>query len=134
MSEPGDTDTSPPQRVQVLPAGATAAEALERVGRSLGWHVARIDLEGCTDKQELLGRTAAALDFPDWFGANWDALYDCLADLGWRPAPGHLLVFECSSALRRAAPEVRDTAVAILEDAAAAWASRGVPFRAVLLD
>jgi RNAse (barnase) inhibitor barstar len=133
MSESGDTDTSPPSRVQLLPDGATAAEALERVGRSLGWHVARIDLEGCLDKPGLLERTAAVLGFPDWFGQNWDAFYDCLADLGWRSAPGHLLVFEHAGGLRRDAPEVCDTAVAVLDDAAAAWDRRGVPFRAFLL-
>jgi len=119
--------------VQVLPDDIGAGEALRGLGRSVGWHVARIDLDGCRDKAELLERTATALAFPQWFGGNWDALYDCLADLGWRSAPGHLLVFENAGGLRREAPEVFDTAVAVLDDAAATWDRRGVPFRAFLL-
>ena len=30
---------------------------------------------------ELYDRLAADLAFPDWFGRNLDALYDCLTDL-----------------------------------------------------
>ena len=122
-----------PEPVQVLTDEATTGEALERLGRSLDWHVGRIDLAGCLGKPDLLERTAAALGFPGWFGQNWDALYDCLADLGWRPATGHLLVFEHSGGLRRDAPEVFDTAVAILGEVAAVWERRGVPFRAFLI-
>lgn len=31
------------------------------------------------DKLDLLNKLAEALNFPDYFGKNWDALYDCLA-------------------------------------------------------
>ena len=81
-------------------------------------------------RQEFLSRTAEALAFPAWFGHNWDAFFDCLADQSWRPGAGHLLVFEHTYGLRAYAPEVLDTALHILRDAAAAWAARGVPFRA----
>lgn len=36
---------------------------------------------GIADKNELHARIAAALDFPDWYGHNLDALMDCLTDL-----------------------------------------------------
>jgi hypothetical protein len=45
----------------------------------------RIDLHGASSKAEVIARLAAALHFPDWFGHNWDALSDCLSDLGWLP-------------------------------------------------
>lgn len=35
----------------------------------------------------LLARLAHGLSFPDYFGANWDALIDCLSDLSWSNAP-----------------------------------------------
>jgi hypothetical protein len=62
----------------------------------------------------MLQRIANALGFPSWFGGNWDALFDCLADLSWRPAAGHVLLLEHADRLRQEAPEVFDTAVAIL--------------------
>lgn len=36
---------------------------------------------------------AAALQFPSYYGNNWDAMRDCLRDLTWCDAPSHLIVF-----------------------------------------
>src|SRR6185295_4487636 len=54
--------------------------------------VTRIDLAGVTGKKALLERISGACQFPDWFGRNWDALEDCLTDLSWAGAPGHVLL------------------------------------------
>jgi len=133
MSAPEATDAMPgPAAVRVIELTPAAAAALQALGESLGLDVVRIDLEGCADKAELLARTAEALAFPVWFGGNWDALFDCLADLGWRSGAGHVLVFEHAEDMRRLAPEALDTAIAVLGDAAAAWDRRGLPFRVFL--
>jgi RNAse (barnase) inhibitor barstar len=34
-------------------------------------------------KEELLHFLATQLKFPNYFGFNWDALFDCLKDLYW---------------------------------------------------
>lgn len=115
--------------VQEIPLTPVATAALCALARSLGLDAVRVDLAGCSDKATFLERTAEALSFPEWFGQNWDALYDCLTDLGWRAPSGHVLVFEHADEMRRIAPEALGTAMAILGDAAAAWESRGVPFR-----
>ena len=106
-----------------------ATAALSSLAGSLGFDAFRIDLSDCGDKSSFLERMAGALEFPDWFGRNWDAFFDCLADLGWRPARGYVLMLEHTESMRRDAPEALDTALAILGDAASAWESRGVPFR-----
>jgi RNAse (barnase) inhibitor barstar len=98
---------------------------------SLGHVVFEIELGGCHDKSGLLERLARALSFPDWFGSNWDAWFDCLTDLGWHPpASGYVLVLRHALAVHRSAPESLDTALAIVEDAARVWADRGVVLRA----
>lgn len=87
-----------------------------------------IDLAGSTEKAQALARIAAALEFPDWFGGNWDALADCLADLSWRPAAGYLLLFEHAQQWRDAEPEAFDTTLGIIEEASRGWAAQHTPF------
>jgi RNAse (barnase) inhibitor barstar len=117
--------------VHVLPFGPDTAAALCALARSLGLRCARIDLEGCAGKDDTLARIGAALGFPDWFGANWDALFDCLNDLEWLPAAGYVLVLENTRGLRESASADFQVLLDILGETAAAWRERGVTFRAV---
>ena len=39
----------------------------------------------------LFQECAAALQFPYYFGGNWDALDECITDMAWLPAAGYLL-------------------------------------------
>lgn len=45
-------------------------------------------------KEQLLRNLAAALQFPNYFGFNWDALDDCLSDLSWLPSTNIQLLHE----------------------------------------
>lgn len=117
------------RHVHVAPLSSDAVEGIRALAGSLGFDCVNVDLDGCEDKAEFLDRVSRALEFPAWFGGNWDALFDCLADLGWRPAPGYVVVLGHASGLREAQPEVFDTALTLMDDAAAAWRERDVPFR-----
>lgn len=80
-------------------------------------------------KDVLLKNIARALAFPDWFGQNWDALEDCLGDLSWRRADGHVLLFE------NAMPsDDFGVLIDVLRSSAEFWAGRGTPFFAVFID
>jgi hypothetical protein len=118
-----------PQPVQVGQLTDAAAAAICARAVALGLDCTRVDLSGCTEKRDLLARLAKALAFPAWFGHNWDALADCVTDLGWRPAEGYVLILEHGAELRESQPEVFDTTLAILDDAAVAWKARGATFR-----
>lgn len=41
-----------------------------------------IDGRACRTRAAFLVAAARVLDFPEYFGHNWDALADCLRDLG----------------------------------------------------
>jgi hypothetical protein len=46
----------------------------------------------CRTTPALFDEFAAAWQFPPYFGANWDALDECLSDLDWLPARSRVLV------------------------------------------
>jgi Tol biopolymer transport system component len=77
----------------------------------------------------LFDAVARALNFPDWFGANWDALEDCLSDLSWREGDGQVLLF-----LQAPTGEALGTLIDVLSSAAQYWAGRRRPFFAVFID
>lgn len=93
--------------------------------------LARVDLGGASDKEALLERLAQALGFPAWFGGNWDALEDCLADLSWRAGTGHVFLIEGHGELP--ADEL-GVLIDVLAAAAQSWSGRGQPFFAVFID
>jgi RNAse (barnase) inhibitor barstar len=91
----------------------------------------RIDLGNVADKNALLERIARALEFPQWFGGNWDALEDCLGDLAWLNADGHVLAFQNAEHLPQ---DERGVLLDVLGSSAEFWAGRGKPFFAVFID
>lgn len=84
-------------------------------------------------KDAMLSAIARALAFPDGFGANWDALEDCLADLSWRKGAGHVILFTGAddAALRGADAGVL---CEVLATVAEYWRERRRPFIAVFVD
>jgi RNAse (barnase) inhibitor barstar len=55
-------------------------DALFMAAATLDFWRIEVDCKGVTTKAGLLTRLADTLQFPDHFGMNLDALYDCLTD------------------------------------------------------
>lgn len=110
---------------------ATRVDAIADAVRGTKLNFARIALEDATAKPALLRSIGAALGFPGWFGENWDALEDCLTDLSWRPAQGHVVIFESIGSL---STDDLGVLIDVLSSAAQFWATQGTPFFAVFVD
>jgi RNAse (barnase) inhibitor barstar len=106
--------------------------------------VRRLDGTRMRDAAGLFAEFARALSFPDYFGANWAALEDCLSDLGWLPAPAYLLVVDAADDVLADEPLERTGLFAdLLVRVARAWGQpvedgdwwdrRAVPFHVVLV-
>jgi len=79
------------------PSGAYFVDAHDRAAlveaaHGLEFRIASIDCRGVRDRDVGVARIAQALDFPEWFGGNWDALQDSLRDLSWLPGNGLSLI------------------------------------------
>ena len=107
-------------------------QAMARTAAELDFAVLRADLAGCTDKADLMARLAKAGDFPQGFGANWDALSDVLRDLSWRPAPGYAWIIENAAPWRGAHGGDFDTLLEVFNEAAFEWARADVAFWTLL--
>ena len=89
---------------------------------------------GVHQKMETtLRQLGSALHFPIWFGANFDALFDCLADPDWYPAKGHVIILSGIESLRVKDPEDFTTLIEVLQAATEARREQGFPLW-VLLD
>jgi RNAse (barnase) inhibitor barstar len=77
----------------------------------------------CRTAAGLFTEFARGLDFPDYFGHNWDALEECLADLEWLPAKGYVLLLTEAEQVLREDEEGYETFLEVLSDAGETWAS-----------
>ena len=80
-----------------------------------------LDARGIAGKTALLQAIGQVLDFPDYYGGNWDALEECLFDLSWWEGPVCLLI-EHADNLPVADLELLAD---VWAEAAAAWAEAG---------
>jgi RNAse (barnase) inhibitor barstar len=112
----------------VRPLGALAVDTLRGWAQAAQQRFVQASLAGMRDRRALLVAIGRAFEFPAWFGANLDALYDCLTDLPDRiPASGYVVVLDGLP------QDVHgDDVAAVLDvfrDAAEEFAGRGIPLR-----
>jgi hypothetical protein len=94
-----------------------------------GWGFAHVDGWTHQDKAALLVELGKALGFPEHYGHNFDALADCLSDVGPR-VDGTVLLWDGWGTLARSEPKAFSVALSVL--GGRVNADRGTPF-AVLL-
>lgn len=68
------------------------AESLAHWAREVGEPFMGIALHQAQDKAQVMADLALALGFPEGFGANLDALHDCLTDPAFAPRGVLLLI------------------------------------------
>lgn len=87
--------------------------------------VRQVSLRGIRTKSDLLERLARELQFPEWFGRNWDALEDCLGEIS-----GYLLFTDHQGIGADDLGVLAD----VLASSAEYRAERGEPFFAIFVD
>lgn len=103
-------------------------KAVIAAARANGYATFRADLAKADNKEQMLDGIARALKFPDWFGHNFDALADCLADMGWKPADGYVVLLEHCDGIHGKAEADFVTTLQTFEQAANEWRESGVAF------
>ena len=119
-------------RAAVLPLGARRPESLRRQAGQAGHRWLHADLSGARDKPGVMAALARDFALPAHFGANLDALYDCVTDLepgGGPSGPGLVLLLEGVPDGPGFDSAQREALLEVFRDAADAFAARGVACR-----
>lgn len=95
-----------------------------------GWKFAQLDGWVVESKSEFLAAIGTLLEFPDYYGQNFDALADCLSDVVAGDSEGWILLWDGWGPLARADERAFSVALSVL--GGRVNAERGGPF-AVLL-
>jgi hypothetical protein len=81
----------------------------------------------------LFDEAAAALQFPYYFGENWDAFFDCVTDLEWLRADAVVLLFaDAQQLLAKAAAKDVERFVTVLNETSRHWSEAGRAFHVLL--
>ena len=110
---------------------AYRVDDLMKAAQEAGHHFLYANVSAAPGKQEVLETIAKAFTFPEHFGKNLDALYDCMTDLVNKSGqqPSFVIVLEQLPDNPRFDREAREQLLDVFRDAADFWAERRIPFR-----
>lgn len=80
-----------------------------------------IDGKDCSNKKALFNTFSSELQFPDYFGNNWDAFNDCFNDLEWLDSNQYVLFFENFEEILTQDINELDIFIEIIEKAIKEW-------------
>jgi RNAse (barnase) inhibitor barstar len=108
---------------------AWSVEQLRRWTQEAGHRFVLVDLAGCDSSREVLVQFGHAFAFPEWYGANLDALYDCLTDLIESGVDGVVVVIDHLPQGAQFGARQRTALLDVFRDALEPFADAGVPLR-----
>lgn len=108
-------------------------QAVEQQAHQHGFALHTADLSACRTTADALAALGQACAFPEWYGGNFDALLDCLADPEGQDTPGQLLLISGIAPLRMRIAGELNTLLDVLAAATEERRSSGQPLW-VLLD
>lgn len=91
------------------------------------------DASSIKDDEMLFSEISNALFFPDYFGSNWDALDECLADMEWNEADGYVLFITNAGKLWSDAAYTAGKLVSVWQSVAEQWSQESKPFHLVFV-
>ena len=70
----------------------------------------------------LFDEFAAALQFPDYFGENWNAFDECITDLEWMPGDVYVLIItDAQNVLAEESDDQLEALTNLLQEAGSEW-------------
>jgi len=105
--------------------GTAAASEAKRLVEQHGLAFFVLDGKIVHGKDQFLKQAATALQFPAYFGYNWDAFADCLTDMTWFGADGFVILYDNFDPFAENERDEFGVALEVLQEAAEFWRSQG---------
>jgi hypothetical protein len=105
--------------------GEAGLEKINEVASGFDCSVFHVFSKTIGNKRDFLAVTATSLNFPEYFGHNWDAFEECISDPDLTPNQTLIVILDDLTAFVKNEPDQFRTALDILRDAARAWSDAG---------
>ena len=113
-----------PSGVYWLKTHASVAE-LQKHSRAKSLTFFHLEGKKIEKKDQFLNHAAVAMKFPDHFGKNWDAFYDCLTDMEWAESNGYVIYFDHTDGFAEHHESQLETVIELFQDAVDFWKGDG---------
>jgi RNAse (barnase) inhibitor barstar len=104
---------------------SASVQDLEKSCKEQGLAVFHLEGRDIHNKAQFLKQAALVLRFPDYFGNNWDAFSDCLADMSWHEADGFVILYDHFEPLAKHAPQEFEMLLDLLKESTEFWRDQG---------
>ena len=101
--------------------------AVRLAAAAAGFACFEVDLGHADQIGSALAQLGYELEFPDWYGRNFDALKDCLTDFSWHEAPGYVLIVSGAETLQAEDPAAFQSLNEVFVAAIQEWREQGYP-------
>lgn len=106
---------------------------IQELSKEFGYKLFYLNGEELKNKKDLFTTFALVLEFPEYFGNNWDALTDCLRDLEWLPTyKGYILIYKNPELFAWNAPSDFETFLEIVNTVSKYWSDQKIKFLLIL--
>lgn len=102
-------------------------DELSSLCQEYGFQLFYINGKDITSKAEFLQAAAETMNFPDYFGDNWDAFTDCISDLSWLSAAGYILLYTQPDNFANNDPSEWSIALDVFQEAVEYWRETDTP-------
>jgi RNAse (barnase) inhibitor barstar len=107
-------------------------DELSSLCQEYGFHFFYINGKNVTSKAEFLQAAAETMNFPDYFGENWDAFNECITDLSWLSASGYILLYTHPNNFANNSPSEWSIALDVFREAVEYWRETDTPLYVLL--
>ncbi|MEH1924887.1 barstar family protein [Nostoc sp.] len=109
-------------------------EAVEQIAAEPGTKVFYLDGKKINSKETFLSKAAEAMQFPTYFGDNWDAFDEFITDLTWCPAERYVILYEHADIFAQAEPTQYQIALDILNSAKEYWEANNIYLKFLVIN